>query len=218
MKNKVTIIIFLATFCLINNIFAQLQAGIFTGVKYGNLSQQDKIDFFDSNFAILSGLNIRYNTKTNFYFTGNLFFEKQGWAIFNLGEGISNRDDYVKGSAIAASLDVGYYFLDTDKIKLGVSGGYKFGHVSNNTTTFQDFKNLPDNVHIDFVFPVKSYESIDLKGDILIKLSNQFTLNIIPNYSINNRRFNNDFLYAERNFGLQTGILYNLSKQRQQEI
>jgi len=209
MKNRLIIILSLATFFLISNISAQLQAGIFTGVKYGNLSQHDEINFFDSDFAAGGGINVRYNSKHNFYFTGTLTLENTGWAVFDIDDISFFRDEYVKGEAVAASLDIGYFVLETKKVKLGLSAGYKAGVILINKSFSQSINR--DDIIVDIFGAYGGYKSIELKSDFIVHLTDKLDLNIVPNYSIFNRRFFNDNFYAQRNYGLQTGLLYSFS-------
>ena len=112
---------------------------------------------------------------------------------------------YAKGSAVALSLDVGYYPFKYNKFKLGFASGLKAGIIYN--STFDSFQKEPNAV---LLATSTSYITLETRVDLSYRILKKLYLTINPNYSFLIRP--NSRNYNWRNAGLQAGLLFDLSK------
>lgn len=207
-KTKVKfIIITLILLCGFSiNSFSQTYLGPILGVKHGDLQAEASLDFFDLRAAPSVGLLIKKETKHRLYFTAAISVEKTGWIETFDGNG-NVEEIYLKGNAIALSLGLGYYLINSNKFKLGIASGIKGGTVTD--STFDYFPKLPDS----FLFgPSITFSTIETSLDFCYNLSDQIAINLSPNYSFVFQKKANDFIW--RNPGIQASLLFKLSHPR----
>jgi len=202
----VAIIFFFATV-----MSAQLQFGLSTGASYGQLSEEDEISFFNSDLASSVALNVKFNTNKNFYFSGALNLESIGWIIYDIESVYFSLDEYVKGIGLSLSADFGYNVYSSEKFDLGFSAGYKIGSIRNREYIQEfDFEEK-FNADIDILGGISGYKGLEFKSNLILHLTETFDLSITPSYTIFHRRLYREQNYAERNIGMQIGILYTLT-------
>lgn len=148
------------------------------------------------------GINVKKTFKSNVFVQTGLYFKNFG---SNVGEEDIIIDDLpseIGGQSIDIPISVGYYFLNNDKIRLGMSLGVNNGFLQNQ---YQDFYNARIETvpyYNDFLLYLNS------SVEIGIQLTNHIILDIKPIFQ---RQINSNYgrNYKQNGIGCQFGISYD---------
>ena len=196
MKPKISVTLLILFILSSGQLSSQILAGLTTGIKHGNLIDEATFDFFESDLAYSVGLTLREETNINLFFNASLQVGNVGWIRKN---DTGNVDEiYLKGNAISAAVDIGYYLINLDKFKLGLAAGLKLGTAYN--STFDYYPKPPLTVIFG---TANGFVTFDSKLDLCYKPIDQLMICISPNYSI---LLKED--HSFRDVGLQASIYY----------
>jgi len=212
MKSKKAIGIIIIIFLQANLFFAQSSfeiEGIYTITSEKFVSESDK-ENFDSKLFNSFGVSGKRIFKSNIFVKGGLHLKSFG-TKFDVEETTIQIPDGTgefyevnwNAKSVDIPINVGFYFLNTDKLRLGISMG---GNNSFIISQSQKTKGIESDIEVynDYVFQLNS------NLEIGIKLTNKIILNIVP---VLQRQINSNFVeYKQRGIGCQIGMSYNFKE------
>ena len=200
-KKVVGTVVFI--FLQLNIMFAQSSlemSSVYALTSEKIVSNEDN-DHYSSQLFHSFGINGKKIFPSNFFVQGGLHLHNFGTKVVGEeGVIIDDMPERIIGKSIDIPINVGYYFLNCDRVRLGISLGVNNGILLHQYHDYYGYMIEVFPVYNDYIL------QLNASAEIGIKLTNHIILNIRPVFL---RQINSNYDdYKQRGIGGQFGISY----------
>lgn len=205
MKKAIGIIVIL--FLQFNIVFAQnsFEIEALYSLTSEKLVTSFPIDNMNSQWFHSFGINGKKIFKSNLFLQSGVLFRNFGTGIYDpLVVVIDDAPTEIIAKSIDIPISIGYYFLNRDKVRLGISLGINNGFLLNQ---YQNYHNV-------ILEDIRMYNDYILQFNTSVEIGIRLTDHVILNIkSIFQRQINsNNIDYKQRVIGCQLGVSYDFGK------
>ena len=164
------------------------------------------IDNMDSQLFHSFGINGRKIFNSNMFVQGGLHFKNFGTEVVDiLVVIIDDMPSEIRGSSLEIPINVGYYVLNRDKIRLGMSLGINNGFLVNQYQNYYGFIREDIPTYSNFLFHLNS------SVEIGVRLTDNIIFDIKPTFQ---RQINSNIMryHKQSGIGCQLGISYDFKR------